>query len=183
MLIFNDFNTFLGQASEDLPDLLPRCEFVVSPALWSSQNFLSAVTIAGKKAGQRFEADSASNAQGLVPPALCLCCYDVESVRSPVQPGMTGRIRYQLFTRLFLLAEIDNFTAEEYKQYQKSLESMSDFDNIISSTEERGRAEGLAEGRAEGRTEVIKKMLDAGIPAATIAEALGITTDECLAYK
>ena len=76
---------------------------------------------------------------------------------------------------------------------------MSDFDNIISSTEERGRAEGraeglvegraeglaegLVEGRAEGRTEVIKKMLDAGIPAATIAEALGITTDECLAYK
>ena len=96
-----------------------------------------------------------------------------------------------LFTRLFLLAEIDNFTAEEYKQYKKSLESMSDFDNIISSTEERGRAEGRAEGlaegrvegRAEGRTEVIKKMLDAGIPAATIAEALGITSDECLAYK
>ena len=56
---------------------------------------------------------------------------------------------------------------------------MSDFDNIISSTEERGRAE----GRAEGRTEVIKKMLDAGIPAATIAEALGITTDECQAYQ
>ena len=92
-----------------------------------------------------------------------------------------------MFTRLFLLAEIDNFTAEEYKQYKKSLESMSDFDNIISSTEERGRAEGraegLAEGLVEGRTEVIKKMLDAGIPAATIAEALGITTDECLAYK
>ena len=68
---------------------------------------------------------------------------------------------------------------------------MSDFDNRISSTEERGRAEGRAEGlaegrvegRAEGRTEVIKKMLDAGIPAATIAEALGITSDECLAYK
>ena len=64
---------------------------------------------------------------------------------------------------------------------------MSDFDNIISSTEERGRAEGraegLAEGRAEGRTEVIQKMLDAGIPPATIAEALGITTEECLAYK
>ena len=102
MLIFNDFNTFLGQASEYMPDLLPRCEFVVSPALWSPQNFLSAVTIAGKKAGQRFEADSASNAQGLVPPALCLCCYDVESVRSPVRPGMTGRIRYELFTRLFM---------------------------------------------------------------------------------
>ena len=32
--------------------------------------------------------------------------------------------RDPLFTRLFLLAEINTFTAEEYKQYKKSLENM-----------------------------------------------------------
>ena len=50
-----------------------------------------------------------------------------------------------------------------------------------------GREEGLksghAEGRAEGRAETIRKMLDAGVPAATIAEALGITMEECEACR
>ena len=101
-----------------------------------------------------------------------------------------------LFTRLFMLAEIHNFTAEEYKQYQKSLKSMSELDNVIRSTEERaemrglekgraegrveGRAEGRAEGLAEGRLEVIQKMLDAGVPASTIQDALGISVEEFL---
>ena len=31
-----------------------------------------------------------------------------------------------LFTRLFLLAKINKFTTEEYQQYQKSLENMSE---------------------------------------------------------
>ena len=50
-----------------------------------------------------------------------------------------------------------------------------------------GRAEGHAEGRVEGRVEgiaeTVRKMLAAGIPAATIANALGITEDECLSYN
>ena len=108
-----------------------------------------------------------------------------------------------LFTRLFLLAEINNFTSEEYRQYKKSLENMGDWDNIINSTAERsreegraegrveglaeGRAEGLAEGRAEGRAEAraetVRKMLAAGIAAEVIADALDITVEECLSYR
>ena len=49
-----------------------------------------------------------------------------------------------------------------------------------------GRAKGLAEGRAEGRaeerTETVRKLLAAGIPASAIADALGITVEECLSY-
>ena len=45
-----------------------------------------------------------------------------------------------LFTRLFLVAEIDKFTAEEKEQYQKSLENMGD------------TKRGLEEGRAKGQT-------------------------------
>ena len=91
-----------------------------------------------------------------------------------------------LFTRLFLLAEINNFTSDEYRQYKKSLENMGDWDNIINSTAERsreeGRVQGREEGRAEGRTETVRKMLAAGIPAETIADALDITVEECLSY-
>ena len=44
---------------------------------------------------------------------------------------------------------------------------------------EKGWAEGLEKGRAEGQAETIRKMLAAGIPASTIADALGITIEEC----
>ena len=101
-----------------------------------------------------------------------------------------------LFTRLFLLAEIDNFTAEEKEQYYKSLENMGDYYNIIDTAVEeatkraiaeglaKGMAEGLekgmAEGRAEGRAEGLVEGIEKGREEErreTVAKlkALGIT--------
>ena len=76
---------------------------------------------------------------------------------------------------------------------------MGEFDNIIRTTEElaeqrgrelgrneglaEGRAEGRAEGQAEGQADTIRKMLAGGIPAEAIADALGITTEECESYR
>ena len=79
-----------------------------------------------------------------------------------------------LFTRLFMLAEIHKFTTEEYKLYQKSLENMSELDNVIASTAE------VAEkrGRELGRAETVKKMLAAGISVEMIANALGMSVEE-----
>ena len=79
-----------------------------------------------------------------------------------------------LFTRLFLLAKIHNFTPDEYKQYKKSLEYMSEFDNIINSTAE------LAEirGREEGRMEVAKEMLADDMPVDKIAKYTGLSVEE-----
>ena len=96
-----------------------------------------------------------------------------------------------LFTRLFMLAEIHNFTAEEYKQYQKSLKSMGDFDNIISSTAElaemrgleKGRAEGLAEGKAEQTVAIAKEMLSDGMSAEMISKYTGLTIDDIEALR
>ena len=79
-----------------------------------------------------------------------------------------------LFTRLFLLAKINNFTSDEYKQYKKSLENMSDWDNIINSTADRSREE----GRAEGRMEVAKKMLSMSLDIETIAQATGLSVEQ-----
>ena len=95
-----------------------------------------------------------------------------------------------LFKRLFLLAKIGKFTAEEYEQYQKSLTNMGDYDNIINTAveeaEKRGRevgreegeAKGRAEGRAEGRNEAIaetvKKFLLLGVDIETISKATGL---------
>lgn len=72
-----------------------------------------------------------------------------------------------LFRRLFMLAKIDKFTAEEYEQYKKSLENMGDYQNIINTAVEeaeiRGRAEGREEGLVEGRAEGLAEGREAGL--------------------
>ena len=77
------------------------------------------------------------------------------------------------FKRLFILSEIDNFTAEEYSEYQKSLTRMSDYYNIIESAEKRAREE----GREEARTEVARKMLQAGMDEKVVADLTGLSID------
>ena len=78
--------------------------------------------------------------------------------------------------RLFIWAEIGNFTASELKEYEKSLTSMSDYYNIIDSAEKRAREEGLLqgrlEGRKEGRDETIAKLVAAGFNREQIEAAL-----------
>ena len=111
-----------------------------------------------------------------------------------------------LFTRLFLLAEIDNFTAEEKEQYYKSLENMGDYYNILDTAVEeatkRAIAEGLAKGMAEGiekgmaegmekglaegmekgrekeRRETAAKLKALGITPAIISQATGLSEEE-----
>lgn len=90
------------------------------------------------------------------------------------------------FKRLFLLAEIGNFTPEEMAQYLESLGNMSDYYNIIDSTaelaEKRGHEAGLAEGivigREEGREEAkaedARKLKDLGVSVEIISEATGL---------
>ena len=98
-----------------------------------------------------------------------------------------------LFTRLFLLAEIDNFTAEEKEQYYKSLENMGDYYNIIDTAVEEatkraiaeGLEKGMAEGRAEGRAEGVEeerlaiayRMKNLGIAVDIISQATGLSAD------
>ena len=99
-----------------------------------------------------------------------------------------------LFTRLFMLAEIDNFTAEEYQQYLESLENMGDYQNIINTAVEeaelRGRAIGREEGREEGRVEgrvegqfskaveVAAKLIATGMSKAQAASLVGLSEED-----
>ena len=81
---------------------------------------------------------------------------------------------------MFILAEIGKFTAEEYKQYIKSLDNMSDYYNVIDTAaeeaEKRGRAEGRAEGIEEAKMEVARRMLAAGMSVEQICELTGMST-------
>jgi len=86
------------------------------------------------------------------------------------------------FKRLFLLAEIGNFTPEEYEEYLKSLDAMSDYYNTIDSAEKRARAEGVLEGeirgREEGREEAYSdsaaKLKGLGVAVEIISQATGL---------
>ena len=92
-----------------------------------------------------------------------------------------------LFTRLFLLAKINKFTTEEYQQYQKSLENMSEFDNIVNSTAEaaemRGHAKGHAEGDLDRALKVAKEMLADGMPIEKISKYTKLSVEQIEALK
>ena len=86
------------------------------------------------------------------------------------------------FKRLFLLAKIGNFTPDEFKEYEKSLNSMSDYYNIIDSAVAKAEKAALEKGREEGREETRKeharKLKKLGVLTEIIAEATGLSIDE-----
>ena len=86
------------------------------------------------------------------------------------------------FRRLFLLAKIGNFTPDELKEYEKSLNSMSDYYNIIDSAvakaEKAALERGREEGREEGRLESARKLKQLGVTTEIIAEATGLSPEE-----
>ena len=95
------------------------------------------------------------------------------------------------FQRLFMLAEIGNFTPEEHKMYINSLKNMGDYTNIINTAAENamlegiaiGEARGRAEGRDEGINQVAKQMLLMGMDVDTIVKATGLSKEQIDALK
>lgn len=83
-----------------------------------------------------------------------------------------------LFKRLFLLAEIDKFTAAEKKQYLKSLENMGDYRNMINSAAEEAEKRGHAAGLAAGIMEAARRMLAAGMSLKSVSEILQVPESE-----
>lgn len=83
-----------------------------------------------------------------------------------------------MFKRLFLLAEIDKFTAAEKKQYLKSLENMGDYRNMINSAAEEAEKRGHAAGLAAGIMEAARRMLAAGMSLKSVSEILQVPESE-----
>lgn len=113
--------------------------------------------------------------------------------------GIPPEFDEPLFQRLFLLAEIGNFTADELKHYYNSLNNMGDYDNIIHTAKEeaeriglekglqKGLEKGLALGVLQGRTEaakdVAKEMLADGMPVDKISKYTDLSIEEIEALK
>ncbi len=82
------------------------------------------------------------------------------------------------FDRLFEMAELCNFTAEQYINYQESQKMIYDYENTIDFARQQGLAEGEAKGREDKALEVAKKMLEAGMPFAQIASITGLDEEQ-----
>ena len=74
-----------------------------------------------------------------------------------------AKLQEKVFAKLFEQAEIANYTAREYHEYEQSLKVYRDLKNVIDTAFEDGIAEGIAKGRAEGIEEGITKGRAEGI--------------------
>ena len=96
--------------------------------------------------------------------------------------GIPAEFNEPLFKRLFLLAEIGNFTPSEMEQYYKSLNNMGDYYNIIHTAKEEaeriGLEKGLVQGRAEERAAIISLMSANGMDDESISKMLEMDLDE-----
>ncbi len=102
-----------------------------------------------------------------------------------------GVLDHQIFRRIFEVSELYNMDKNTRDKVLNKMTTERDLRNQMAYARQEaineglaeGRAKGLAEGRAEGRAETIRKMLAAGISEKTIADALGITLEECESYR
>ena len=74
--------------------------------------------------------------------------------------------------------KIGKFTPDELKEYEKSLNNMSDYYNIIDSAVARAEKAALERGREEARLESARKLKQMGVAAEIIAEATGLSIEE-----
>ena len=103
-------------------------------------------------------------------------------------------LRDRVFERFFKVAEIANFTTQQRTAYEASLKSMRDYNNTITSAEDKGIQKGLEQGRAEGRAEglaeginegarnksfeIARNMLKLGLPISDVAAVTGLSEDD-----
>ncbi|MBR5810661.1 MAG: hypothetical protein IKY36_04705 [Bacteroidales bacterium] len=97
----------------------------------------------------------------------------------------------EFFRVLYDLSELNNFTANEIRNYMRSLYAESDYANTIDYAEKVGEARGIAIGEERGieigtakrSTEIAAAMLAKGLPIELICELTGLTPEEVNALK
>jgi len=90
-----------------------------------------------------------------------------------------GKLREQIFDKLFETAEIARFTQEQARSYEDSLKYYRDLRNSIDTA----RDEGKIEGRIEGKIEVARNLLSNGIPVGVIVKTTGLPESEVKKLK
>ena len=78
------------------------------------------------------------------------------------------------FDRLFEMAELCNFTPDEYYNYQNSQKMIYDYENTIDFAKKQGREK----GRDEKSLEIARNLLSMGLSVEQIVNATGLTEEQ-----
>lgn len=85
-----------------------------------------------------------------------------------------AKLQERIFTHLFEAAEIAKFTPTDNYEYQESLKNLRDWNNVMETSKEEGRAE----GRDERSREVARRMRGLKFDTAVISRVTGLSSEE-----
>ena len=97
----------------------------------------------------------------------------------PLLQERPNALKHEVFDIIFEIGELLEMDEETRNKILENMTTERDLKNQL----EYARKEGRAVGLAEGQSETIRKMIAGGIPLDAIANALGITVEECESYR
>ena len=97
----------------------------------------------------------------------------------PLLQERPNALKHGVFDIIFEIGELLEMDEETRNKILENMTTERDLKNQL----EYARKEGRAVGLAEGQSETIRKMIAGGIPLDAIANALGITVEECESYR
>ena len=92
-------------------------------------------------------------------------------------------LKHRIFGKIFEVSELLNMDNVTRSKVLDKMTTERDLRNQMRYFKETTLAEGREQGLAAGRAETVSKMLAAGISAQIVADALGITVEECESYR
>jgi predicted transposase/invertase (TIGR01784 family) len=92
------------------------------------------------------------------------------------------KLQERVFKKAFEVAEIANYTREEFRNYQDSVKYYRDLKNVVDTAIKEGTAQGKAQGKAEGKAEktleIALKMKRLNVEIEIIITATGLSREE-----
>ena len=87
-------------------------------------------------------------------------------------------LQEKIFLKLFEVAEIASFSAEEKVQYEESLKYYRDLKNVVDTSREEGLKEGHEEGLKKGKIQIAKEMKVDGFAIEKIIKYTGLSKND-----
>ena len=87
-------------------------------------------------------------------------------------------LQEKIFLKLFEVAEIASFSAEEKVQYEESLKYYRDLKNVVDTSREEGLKEGREEGLKKGKIQIAKEMKVDGFAIEKIIKYTGLSKSD-----
>ena len=124
-------------------------------------------TIAGQNQGRRLKGADANKTQRVRADSF------VRLMSICVSDPPPAFFNEEFFKVLYNLSELNNFTANEIRNYMRSLYAESDYANTIEYAEKVGEERGIAKREAQ----IVTAMLETGMDIEMICEITGLTRE------